>query len=42
VTAGCGKMGTAVVLGPKAQKTVVSGPKEQKLLQAAQDLFDGL
>ena len=39
---GCGKMGTAVVSGPNAQKAVVSGPKAQKLLQAAQDLFDGL
>jgi hypothetical protein len=39
---GCGKMGTAVVSGPKTQKAVVSGPKTQKLLQTAQDLFDGL
>ena len=42
MTVGCGKMGTAVVSGPNAQKAVVSGPKAQKLLQAAQDLFDGL
>ena len=42
MTAGGGKMGTAVVSGPKAQKAVVSGPKAQKLLQAAGDLFDGL
>ena len=42
MTVGCGKMGTAVVSGPNAQKDVVSGPKDQKLLQGAQDLFDGL
>jgi len=42
VTAGGGKMGTAVVCGPKAQKTVVCGPKAQKWSPAARDLFDGL
>jgi hypothetical protein len=42
VTAGGGKMGPAVVCGPKAQKTVVCGPKAQKWSPAARDLFDGL
>ena len=42
MTAGGGKMGTAVVSGPKAQKAVPCGPKAQKLSPAAGDLFDGL
>ncbi len=42
MTAGGGKMGTAVVCAQKAQKAVVCGPKAQKWSPAARDLFDGL
>ncbi len=42
MTAGGGKMGTAVVSGPKAQKAVPCGPKAQKWSTAAGDLFNGL